>query len=397
MLGTLLRNERLNQNMSQKALCEGICSVSYLSKIEANTVTPSDEIFDLLLDCLGINLVRDQSKIELFLSGFNSLWNDYLAYTTPTVPKELETLATECLYSYQTINAHILLYYFTNDAQYLNRLKDFEALFSVDQRLAYTLAYSETLNSEDQIQYLLHATGIDHYGIIHQELGVAYYITGFYYSAIETLSHAYERFSKQGNVKGMYLSSFTMGSSYANLTYTSPDQLEMMEFYYNRGLKLNRYLKDPNASSSINYNLGATYLLIGDYTKAQLHLTRAYEHTQSETLQHIELNTLILQKLCLLNIFQNKRDLAQNHFDQLENPTDRLSKTVYDLLDFMLENPDYIHQKEYESILIMCKDTANLQAHHGYVLMYVKFLIQYYKANRLYKKALALTSEFNIS
>ncbi|MDE8051543.1 helix-turn-helix transcriptional regulator [Erysipelothrix rhusiopathiae] len=59
MLGTLLRNERLKQNMSQQALCEGICSVSYLSKIESNTVTPSDEIFDLLFDCLGINLVRD--------------------------------------------------------------------------------------------------------------------------------------------------------------------------------------------------------------------------------------------------------------------------------------------------------------------------------------------------
>ncbi|WP_323611952.1 helix-turn-helix transcriptional regulator [Erysipelothrix enhydrae] len=397
MLGTLLRNDRLNQNMSQQALCEGICSISYLSKIESNTVTPSEEILYLLFDCLGINLVQDQSKIEMFTNGYNSFWNDYLAYTTPLISKELKSLATLCLYSNETINAHLLLYYSTNDDQYLNRLKDFEPMFSVDQRLAYTLAFSETLTSENKIHYLLQTTGIDKYGIIHQELGITYYITGLYYSAIETLSQAYKFFSKQGNVKGMYLSSFTMGSSYANLTYTSPDQLEMMEFYYNRGLKLNRYLEEPNASSSINYNLGATYLLIGDYTKAQLHLTRAYENVQTEGTQFQELNTLILQKLCLLNILQNQRDLAHNHFSKLDEPTDRLSKNVYDLLEFMLERPGYIHEKEYEDILILCKDTANLQAHHGYVLMYVKFLIQYYKANRLYKKALNLTSEYKIS
>ena len=32
-VGTLIRRERLRQNLSQEGLCRGICVVSYLSKI----------------------------------------------------------------------------------------------------------------------------------------------------------------------------------------------------------------------------------------------------------------------------------------------------------------------------------------------------------------------------
>ena len=32
--GFLIRRERLRRNLSQEGLCKGICSVSYLSKIE---------------------------------------------------------------------------------------------------------------------------------------------------------------------------------------------------------------------------------------------------------------------------------------------------------------------------------------------------------------------------
>ena len=38
--GRLLRQERLRQNLSQEGLCRGICTPSYLSKIEQGQVEP---------------------------------------------------------------------------------------------------------------------------------------------------------------------------------------------------------------------------------------------------------------------------------------------------------------------------------------------------------------------
>ncbi|MDM5337236.1 helix-turn-helix transcriptional regulator [Fictibacillus enclensis] len=45
---------RIKKGLTQKAACEGICSVSYLSKIENNSITPSPEILELLCERLGI-------------------------------------------------------------------------------------------------------------------------------------------------------------------------------------------------------------------------------------------------------------------------------------------------------------------------------------------------------
>ncbi len=45
---------RIKKGLTQKAACEGICSVSYLSKIENNSITASPEILQLLCERLDI-------------------------------------------------------------------------------------------------------------------------------------------------------------------------------------------------------------------------------------------------------------------------------------------------------------------------------------------------------
>ena len=50
----LIRYERLRRNWSQGGLCEGICAVSYLSKIEQGKAEPSEEILSALIERLDI-------------------------------------------------------------------------------------------------------------------------------------------------------------------------------------------------------------------------------------------------------------------------------------------------------------------------------------------------------
>ena len=52
--GLIIYRARIQKNWSQAGLCKGICTVSYLSKIETGKAEPSDEILRQLLNRLGL-------------------------------------------------------------------------------------------------------------------------------------------------------------------------------------------------------------------------------------------------------------------------------------------------------------------------------------------------------
>lgn len=54
-LGTLIRDLRLSQNLSQPILCQGLCSKSALSKIESGSLQPDIALTECLLQRLGVS------------------------------------------------------------------------------------------------------------------------------------------------------------------------------------------------------------------------------------------------------------------------------------------------------------------------------------------------------
>lgn len=65
MNGIIIKHLRLEKGMKQIWLAQGICSTSYLSKIESNQVSPSEEIFSLLLKRLGVKFTPSFHKDEM--------------------------------------------------------------------------------------------------------------------------------------------------------------------------------------------------------------------------------------------------------------------------------------------------------------------------------------------
>lgn len=75
MMGMILRYERTKQGFSQELLAHGICSVSYLSKLENGVIVPSDEIASLLFSKLNISYsASTSSEIDL---EFKECLNDF--------------------------------------------------------------------------------------------------------------------------------------------------------------------------------------------------------------------------------------------------------------------------------------------------------------------------------
>ena len=64
MIGTLIRQLRLERNFSQEGLAKGICAASYLSKIEQGQAEASPEIIERLFSALDVEYCRDQALIK---------------------------------------------------------------------------------------------------------------------------------------------------------------------------------------------------------------------------------------------------------------------------------------------------------------------------------------------
>lgn len=99
-----IKNERLKQYMSQKALCEGICSPSYLSKIENGSVICSDEIYTLLFDVLGIVYYSDQQSLDSLKQDIEELKSRFLLRENKEETKEKRELLKQQLDTYYFSN-----------------------------------------------------------------------------------------------------------------------------------------------------------------------------------------------------------------------------------------------------------------------------------------------------
>ena len=62
--GLVIRTERMKRDWSQEGLCRGICTVSYLSKIEQGKATPSGQVLELLMKRLDIYWTEGSVNME---------------------------------------------------------------------------------------------------------------------------------------------------------------------------------------------------------------------------------------------------------------------------------------------------------------------------------------------
>ncbi len=63
-VGEIIRRERKKQKLSQESLCDGICTPSWLSKIESGSCIPTPALFEALMQRLG----KNASQYIMYLS-----------------------------------------------------------------------------------------------------------------------------------------------------------------------------------------------------------------------------------------------------------------------------------------------------------------------------------------
>ena len=158
--GILIRKRRQMANWSQETLCEGICAVSYLSKIEQGKTEGSSEVLYLLLRRLGI-LWREEPEFCRETSNWFEEWYDRL-FSGESI-RELGPALAQHRQDYRNSPFFLdwLLLSWLTDGHPSEDVKDFVP--AMDERqdaqlyLRLTERFQELLRKSDRSYFLLEA------------------------------------------------------------------------------------------------------------------------------------------------------------------------------------------------------------------------------------------------
>lgn len=218
LLGSLIKMNRIRQNMSQQHLAQGICVPSYLSKIENGEVIPSLDIIEALFEELDIKYYSDLT----FLKESQELINDFFDELNlngfiksgeifeKLVEQEDKFIHSPLIVDYYLV--HFAKYCSTSERdkflEVLTMIQSIESLLTDHQRFKYYfyLGLDQLLYHRDAVaarELLVKSTSYEMTGHSLLYLSLAYYQLSSYYEAFEFATKSYQAYLDEGNLVGL--------------------------------------------------------------------------------------------------------------------------------------------------------------------------------------------------
>lgn len=112
-IGLILKKARQEQNIKQVNLAKGICSISYLSKIENSQIQPNGEIISALLEKLSLTIKKVSYEEELaFLANTQTIYKEAVLFRDKGfIEKEVSEIEQQKVIfnSHSNLLTHILM------------------------------------------------------------------------------------------------------------------------------------------------------------------------------------------------------------------------------------------------------------------------------------------------
>ncbi len=363
--GYLIYRERVRRDWSQAGLCKGICTVSYLSKIETGKAEPSEEIIRLLLDRLELKSDPD-SECEaetLAAQGWELLFDGRFV-------RLRELLQGKDLSRYEAAPAWL-------DLALLSSREPLDAALEPCMNTRQ-LALQRILQGQESeaVQLLPNA-------YTHLMLGIGTYEGGNYSAAIDALQTAYELASRNGAARIMLEAKLFLGNAYCNR-----QDLQNMERHYRTAQRLAEDLQDQRALRAIGYYTAAVWIETGRYEDAYAWFSKQEDPTLM-TLHKLAISCEKTGRLKEALVALDRAEAMET--DELD-PT--LAQQLLRLVRYRVEHSDYPSKEEYGTLLLGCFDRCRRELASGYAAFHLPWVLEWYKATRQYKKACELMEEF---
>lgn len=367
--GYLIARERLRNNWSQEGLCKGICTVSYLSKIESGKATASDQILCLLMERLGLQY---DSDLELEAEDLAAKGCDLLFAFRLDALKEL--LNGLDLSHFRATTASLRL-------ELLNAIGNGEAPLApalescMDDQ---SLALQRLLQNMPDDAVLLCPNAYTHLMV-----GISAYEAGQYPKAIEAFQSAYDLASREGCIRIMLQCKTFAGNSYCN-----QQDLVNMERCYRVARRIAEDLNEFEIIEAIDYNTASSWIEVGRYEDAYNYFSKVKQPS-----------IMSLHKLAICcektqRYAEGLESLKQAEAIESDENELATAKHLLPLVKYRLEHPNYLEQEEYGVLLLDCFQYCRNELPSGYIIFHLPWMLEWYKATRQYKKACDLLEDF---
>ena len=369
-LGALISRERLRNDWSMEGLCKGICSISYLSKIENGKAEPSRQILQLLLARLDLATDDAQEHIasqkaqrawELLLGGrpdaFAALTReDALKQTYRATEAGMDWLLFCCLFEERPAD------------EQMERFMD-----------ARQLALQRVLQGRVE-----EALALCPNAYFNWQAGLFYYNQGNEASSLQYLQTAYDMAAQQGEVHLMLLCKTYIGNIYCNKR-----DIAAMRGHYSVAFKLAEAVGNTEIVAQLRYNEAAAQIECGEYETACSYL----KSIENPGVMELHKLAICLEKL-------GEREAALDVLSRAdatpcEFPPKPLAQMMCQIVRLRLLHGDYLQQQEYGALLMRCFSQLRSELPVGYAAFHLPWVLEYLKATRQYKLALEISQSFS--
>lgn len=387
VIGYLLKRERLRQDKGQKEVCYGICVTSYLSKIENGVVNPEPEIINKLFERLGIEMKCSDKTMQYWSKIIDECYNMIEYNYMNNLYNELLENSSMLEYSEFAID-WIIIQGFEMHNTY-EQLCEYEDYMSDRQKGYYFILasrYFMSIPSNSKKESLKKRERIVEFGekayrylnnsFALNELLAAYYWANDYLRIHQMESKAVNMAVSEGNVYQLANYYMLNGTAYGCINMN-----EMMMKCYKCAMNILRNTNWQEALKDIYYNIGASLIAEEKYDEALDYLNRC----DDERLDVLHKKAIVLIRMG--SVEQGKKCIAK-----AEEVITKNGCMESDLLKFKEARmecvPGFIEKNEYLLLLEELVSKLEQEKHFGHIFFYKDMLIEAYKRQRQYKKAL---------
>lgn len=382
--GALLRIERLRQNKGQKEVCFGICVPSYLSKIEHGTVNPDETIVKQLFSKMNITYYCDevvmkklQKKIEQYFYHLN------YSYNTKEVYEEL--MQHKQILEYSELVIDWLLVKGFEGEDVLGELKNLEEYMEREQKAYfYLVCFKNRPDSHEAENWCTLAAQILNNSFSYAKLLMCYFRWDNY-TAIHQLENRITAIAlDEGNTYYLANYYFMKGSAYACLNMDV-----LMMSCYRKSIHFLQNTGWVEELSDFYYNIGATYIALKKYEEAITYLEKARECV-------LTFHKLALSYIRMGNVEKGKEFLNRMKEEiEQECPDDETELLRYQEACMECET-DFLENTEYMELLEKLIISLKKKYTFGHLYFYKDVIIETYKRQRKYKKALEFEERISL-
>ncbi|MEB6549825.1 helix-turn-helix domain-containing protein [Heyndrickxia sporothermodurans] len=360
-IGAIIKLNRINQNLTQEELADGIISISYLSKIENGKIEPNEEVIKLLCRKLGIqinNQIDDSTKVicnewfHLLLTSSNIEEIKQKYKEINEVSKTIHDSELQLL-----IKIHMIRYYLkigetTKALEQINNLKDVSGTFNNLQKYYW------------------------------------YKFNGNYYSIIEEENDALRNYTlsedllpllelKEDEIADIL---YSLAVTYSKHRLTSEAQS-----YANRALEYYRQVYNFSRCAECHLVLGICYRRINNHEKAikNYHLAKQL----AESTQNKKLIRLTHLNMGYLYFVQGNNAQAIKYLDMIVNESDAtLHDRLLALTSIIGESYNSNNLEEAKKRIMQGLSWINSDNKNKYISFYYEILSYLYLIDENHEK-----------